>query len=170
MWKRNTAMLKPLAIAAALAASTPALAYDCTLSGTYLTIKSHDVAADVVKVGRTLLSFLPEGNAVMIDAAQGGITGFQPFSPARGAWRCEPAGSNGEPFEAVVVDFTFPTAGEPDAQIARVDISGTLAEGTIKGTATISFYPLAGDPTDRAAGTNRISYEFRGIPIALDPN
>lgn len=165
-------MLRVLATAfatALLLAPVPATAQvRCGVTGTYLTVKSHDASVDPSVVGRTLLSFLPGGQMVMIDAAQGGIKGFQPFTDARGEWTCEAAGAEGEPFRAVMVDFTFATDAKPDAMMARVDLIGHYSAGTVKGRATISFYPLSGNPLDAAAGADVIGYDFTGTRITAD--
>lgn len=140
----------------------PALAQDACapLVGTYLTQKEFQAGTDPNTVGRSLLALIGGGVAAWTDSNQGGGDGWQAFSEARGGWTCD-----GESFTAVVLDFTYVTEEMPGQQIARIEVSGTIADGSMEGDATILFFPLGGDPADTDAGTNAIRYAFTGTKV-----
>jgi hypothetical protein len=127
------------------------------LVGTYLTQKTFDAGADPNTVGRALLSLMTGGVAGWTDSNQGGSSGWQAFTEARGAWTCD-----GARFTARVLDFTQATPSMPAQQIARIDVEGTVEDDALAGRAVILFFPLGGDPFDTAAGANDIRYEFSG--------
>jgi hypothetical protein len=149
-------------VLALLAAAGPAAAQDACapLVGTYLTQKVFQPGTDPDTVGRSLIALIGGGVAAWTDSNQGGGEGWQAFTEARGGWTCE-----GNRFTALVLDFTHPSPELPAQQVARIDVAGTVEGGRMEGNATILFYPLGGDPSDTAAGTNAIRFEFTGTKV-----
>ncbi|MEM7446370.1 MAG: hypothetical protein AAF414_23825 [Pseudomonadota bacterium] len=159
----------------ALAIISPAAAQDDTdpainecidAVGTYLTLREYDGGS----IDRSLISLTNGGHAFLTDSAQGGVRGYQPFSDARGTWRCLGADNGQLQFEALILDFTFADGDEPDRQIARLDITASYdpANGALTGNAALSFTPLSGNPLDSASLESNSGYEFTGIRVAFD--
>ncbi|MEM8957846.1 MAG: hypothetical protein AAGC86_08525 [Pseudomonadota bacterium] len=140
----------------------------CTaLSGTYLTTKIDTSGVDTGAKGRTILTLAPGGVAMMNDSAQYGIEGYQAFGDMQGAWRCE--GADG--FHATLLDFTYPDAANPDAQVARVEVSGTLDDSSkLKGQTEVHLYPLFDDPLSDATPELTVGYAFEGQKLILPPS
>jgi uncharacterized protein (TIGR02246 family) len=113
------------------------------LAGTYLTRNS----AGGGFTSRSLLSFDRGGLVFFGDSGGGGELSYAPFSSGQGAWRCV---TNGEATEAraIVLDFTFPKAGNGTAQIGRLDFQLVYKPetGGIEGTAILYFMPLESEP------------------------
>lgn len=177
MRKPAHALAPAVALLAALCAA-PAVAQDdaapqiaecITAVGTYLTRRENPTVSGPERVGRSLLSLTNGGHAFLTDSASGGVSGFQPFSDARGVWRCERAAGGTQTFRAMILDFTFPTERYPDPQIARLDIEATIEAdtGRLTGATTIRFAPLDGDPMDEAQLQNPIEYAFTAQRLTL---
>ncbi len=163
----------PLLLASCLAAA-PAIAQtaDCgPLLGTYLTKKIDTSGVDKGVEGRTILSLAPDGFAAMTDSAQGGIKGYQAFGMMQGVWRCEASGEKSMRFHATLVDFSYPDGNNPDAKIARVEISGTVdaKSGALKGKTAINIFPLFDDPFSGKAPGLVVNYDFEGQRILVTP-
>ncbi|MEM6761531.1 MAG: hypothetical protein AAF615_01515 [Pseudomonadota bacterium] len=137
------------------------------LVGTFLTTKSTTSEEGVPE--RSLIALTSGGNAFLSDSAQGGGPQYQPFSTSRGAWTCTDAAGDKLSFKAVMVDFTFPTAELPKAQVVRVETEGVFnaIEGSISGETRVSFYPLSSDPLSDEAPTNQLEYSFTGQKIRV---
>ena len=163
----------PLLLVSYLAAA-PAIAQtpDCgALLGTYLTKKIDTSGVDKGVSGRTLLSLAENGSAIMTDSAQGGIKGYQAFGMMQGVWRCEAGGEGAMRFHATLVDFSYPDGNDPDAKIARVEISGAVdaTSGTLKGRTAINIFPLFDDPFSGKAPELVVNYDFEGQRILITP-
>ncbi|MEM8853853.1 MAG: hypothetical protein AAGD34_09145 [Pseudomonadota bacterium] len=137
------------------------------LVGTFLTRKMIGEEDAIEEEGRSLISFTNGGHVFFNDSAQGGGEGYQPFTTARGAWSCE-AADGGATFAFAVIDFTLATADNPDEGLARVDVTGRYdaADGTISGSAIVSFYPLTADPIAKTGALpGSATYNFSGEKI-----
>ena len=170
--------MKPIlsCLLACCLASAPAFAQssDCRpLSGTYLTKKFDTSGVDKGVEGRTLLSLAEDGLASMTDSAQGGIKGYQAFGMMQGVWRCEAGDENSMRLHATLVDFSYPDGNNPDAKIARVEISGVMdpASGALKGRTAVNVFPLYDDPFSGKAPELTVNYDFEGQRVlAMSPN
>lgn len=161
-----------------LALAAPAGAQDTTDAqiapcieavGTYLTTRTIKVEGQPDMVMRSLISLTNGGHAFFTDSSEGGVLGYQPFSDGRGVWGCVSAEEGTVRLSAVILDFTFPTDTDPDAKIARLDISAEIAEasGDISGSTKIGFVPLTGNPMDTNALTDPIEYSFTGVKVMI---
>ncbi|MEO1089813.1 MAG: hypothetical protein AAFX81_04220 [Pseudomonadota bacterium] len=137
--------------------------------GTFLTTKYEDGADGTAPIGRSLLSLTNGGHAFFTDSAEAGVPGFQPFSDARGAWRCTKNDGGEIEFTLVMLDFTFPTAAQPDQKIARIDTraSFVVEAGRLSGRTVVSFADLYSDPSDAEAFADPIAYRFEGTKIEV---
>ncbi|WP_419906299.1 hypothetical protein [Hoeflea sp.] len=137
--------------------------------GTFLTLRKIPVEGQSDFVMRSLISLTNGGHAFLTDSSQGGVLDYQPFSSARGVWRCDDAKDGTVNLSAYMLDFTFPTEREPDALIARLDISAeyVAASGSISGITRIRFVPLDGDPLDTDQMKDPIEYEFTGTKMKM---
>lgn len=141
--------------------------------GTYLT-SNHTGNDTSLFISRSLLSLTNGGHAFFTDSAEGGGPGFGPFTGGRGAWRCL-SNENGETrFKAIILDFTFATASDPDQQIGRLDIAGAVdaTTGKLSGRMDLSFAPLEADPMNpddlKAAGWS--GFDGYRITVPQAPN
>ena len=165
----------PLLLVSCLAA-VPAIAQtaDCgALLGTYLTKKIDTSGVDKGVTGRTLLSLAENGFAIMTDSAQGGIKGYQAFGMMQGVWRCDAGSESSMRFHATLVDFSYPDGNDPDAKIARVEISGVVdgASGSLKGRTAVNVFPLFDDPFSGKAPELVVNYDFEGRRVLdMPPN
>lgn len=152
----------------ALAAEEPASIRGCEPAvGTFL-LSRHVARPDgATVIERSLISLTNGGHAFFTDSAQGGVDGYQPFSEARGAWECTSADDG--TLSILMLDFTFPTKGEPEQKIARIAMDAAFAPdgSTLSGTANIAFTALEDDPLDAANLTDPIEYDFEGVRIAI---
>jgi hypothetical protein len=119
--------------------------------GTYLT-SNHTGDDTSLFISRSLLSITNDGHAFFTDSAEGGGPGYGPFTGGRGAWRCLSGESGETRFKAIILDFTFAAASNPNQQIGRLDIEGTVdtSTGKLTGRMDLSFAPLEGDPMNPA--------------------
>ena len=148
-------------------AAAPAIAQstDCgPLLGTYLTKKVDTSGVAKGVKGRTILSLAEGGSAIMTDSAEGGIKGYQAFGMMQGVWRCDAGGERSMRFHATLVDFSYPDGNNPDAKIARVEISGVVdvASGSLKGRTAVNIFPLFEDPFSGKAPELVVNYDFEG--------
>jgi hypothetical protein len=159
--------------AAVLAAATimsPASAAEEEISecidavGTYLTTNVRSASDANQIVSRSLLSLTNGGHAFFTDSGEAGEPGYQPFSDGRGAWRCLSSEGGRDSFSAIILDFTFGSAGDRDQQIARLDLQASFdaASQRLEGKVTLSFVPLAGDPFDPDALSDQTAFTFTG--------
>ena len=162
-------VLAAMSSAVAQNTSKPDIATCSQAVGTYLTSRINEGVSGPEHVGRSLLSLTRDGQAALTDSAQGGVEGYQPFSNGRGSWRCRPSEGDAVAFEALILDFTFPTQAEPDPKIARVTFLATVDanSGKLTGNATIAFTDLAGDPLDSQALPIIATYDFSGVRVAF---
>ncbi len=165
----TTSLLVAAPPAVAQEDTEPAIANCFEAVGTYLMRRVNEGVSGPEAVGRSLLSLTNGGHALFTDSAQGGVTGFQPFTNGQGAWRCLNADNGRFHFEALVFDFTIPIEERPDPQIARVDILATFNpdDGTLDGSVSIAFAPLDGDPLDKTSLKIDLGYDFTGQRIEL---
>ena len=93
---------------------------------------------------RGILSLMKDGNLVVNDSSQGGLTNkWDQFTSGQGAWRC--AGSRS--FSAVSVNFNIPGEIDPDGGLARLDYTGQVnRNGQISGTVELRLFELHQDP------------------------
>jgi ketosteroid isomerase-like protein len=122
------------------------------LAGTYLTKNTSEGGF----TSRSLLSFDRGGLVIFSDSGEGGEPDYAPFSAGQGAWSCVAEG-DATKARAVVLDFTFPKAGEGGARIGRLDLDLTYdsAARKIAGTGTLTLVPLDSDPLKDASGGGR---------------
>lgn len=144
-----------LLLSVALLAS-PAIAQDAALPGEICpaavgTFVLTDVREDGEPGSRSLLMLTYGGTAEYVSAAQNGDADYAPFSDALGQWTCLSEEGENPRIRVVVLDFTFPDAGEQ--QMARVDLEGTLERdiGRVIFSAKLSFFPMYGDVLDGPA-------------------
>ncbi|MEM6461090.1 MAG: hypothetical protein AAF724_04165 [Pseudomonadota bacterium] len=169
--------LRPFALASAvLACAAPALAQNDSeaaiapcieAAGTYLTTRTIKAEGGPDVVMRSLLSLTGDGQAFFTDSSQGGVLDYQPFSDGQGAWGCVLAREGTIRLTALILDFTFPNDADPDAKIARLDISAdvAVASGEISGSTTIGFVALDGNPFDKTRLSDPIDYTFTGMKV-----
>ena len=113
--------------AAMLCLAGAAQAQSCdTIQGTYLTTKVDRSGVDVGVKGRTVLILAAGGTATMTDSAQGGIAGYQAFGTMQGEWDCVSVDGGSHRIQATLVDFSYPDNANPDATVARIDVSAVI--------------------------------------------
>ena len=139
-------VLAAMSSAVAQNTSKPDIATCSQAVGTYLTSRINEGVSGPEHVGRSLLSLTSDGQAALTDSAQGGVEGYLPFSNGRGVWRCRPSEGETVAFEALILDFTFPTQSEPNPNIARVTFLATVDADSGKLTTT----PPSPSPTSPA--------------------
>ncbi len=132
------------------------------LAGTYLTRNS----AEGGFTSRSLLSFDRGGLVFISDSGEGGETDYAPFSAGQGAWSCATSDGDAAKAHAVLLDFTFPKAGEAGAQIGRLDLDLSYDSATkgIAGTGTLTLVPLDGDPLKGGTGGGR-QFKIEGTRV-----
>lgn len=140
------------------------------LVGTYLTKKIDRSGPDAGVTGRTLISIDADGGIFISDSAQGGIENYQAFSLQHGQWDCTLQADGTVVLGAMLLDFTYPNAAEPDAKIARVDMAATLDAdtGTLTGTSRVNIFTLMDDPISGTAPEMVIEFDFEGERVNLD--
>ncbi len=149
-----------------------AQADDCPgIQGTYLTTKVDRTGVDKGARGRTILTLAVGGSAAMTDSAQGGIAGYQAFGMMQGEWNCVPADDGSYRIQATLVDFSYPDDANPDATVARVDVSGVIdgASGALLGTTKVNIFPLFDDPFAGQDPSVTVEYDFKGQRIRITP-
>ena len=133
-------------------------------SGTYLiTVLNSDGSF----ASRQLLTLTQDGNVVVDDSAQGGVTGvFNPFSTAQGTWQCE-SGFSPIRADATALDFTFPGSVPGGQNIGRTDYEITfhIVSKTISGTSDLRFFPLNGNPLMTPLPSPNASFTFTGVRV-----
>jgi ketosteroid isomerase-like protein len=136
------------------------------LAGTYLTSNSTKGGF----TSRSLLSFDRGGLVFFGDSGGGGELSYAPFSSGQGTWQCV---SNGEATEAraIVLDFTFPKAGDGTAQIGRLDFQLVYKPetGGIEGTAILYFMPLESEPLKVQTLPAGREFQIDGERVDLPP-
>lgn len=151
---------------------TFALADTCSVAlGTYLNNKKDVSGVDKGVTGRTTLSLAEDGLAIMTDSAQGGIEGYQAFGMMQGTWRCDESDDTSAKISATMLDFSYPNASDPDAHIARVELSGTVtdATGQISGEVKVYIYKLFDDPFSDEPPASTVNYVFDGQHVLSFP-
>jgi hypothetical protein len=130
------------------------------VNGTYLTKNAMKEGSAGSVTSRSLLTLGRAGLALFTDSGQGGAAGFAPFTDGRGTWQCL---DNGE-ISAITLDFTEPTAGDPQAKIGRLDfkLAYDAANKTLKGTATLYLIPLDQNPLAAGALKDGRVFEIAG--------
>jgi len=122
------------------------------------------------RLGRMLVSLTNGGHVFFTDSAQAGLYGYQPFTGGKGAWKCVDAEDGFASIKAIVLDFTFSTAHDPEAKIARLDIEATYdaRQDVFEGKTTLRFVPLSGNPFDAVQMEKKpTGYEFTGRRITV---
>ncbi|MEM7178535.1 MAG: hypothetical protein AAF503_12615 [Pseudomonadota bacterium] len=161
------ALLGSIAATSALAQS-PAPPDECApITGTYLNAKVDLTGKDPGIEGRTVLSLAAGGTAMMTDSAQGGVAGYQPFGTLLGPWSCTGAADGKLGLRATLVDFSYPTATDPQAKTARIEIDATVTPetGAIEGETVVYLFALLDDPFADAAAKPLVSYTFKGQKV-----
>ncbi len=125
------------------------------VTGTYLaTIKD----ANGNFASRALITLTKEGNLIVDDSNQGGISGqFDAFTTSQGIWVC-----NGRrAITARALNFSISSSGSTG--IARNDYSATFnpKTQTVEGTIDLSFFGLRDNPL-QGNGQNGGSFSFTG--------
>ncbi|MEM9104911.1 MAG: hypothetical protein AAGC96_04580 [Pseudomonadota bacterium] len=157
---------------AILSSTIFAHADDCAeIQGTYLTAKVDKTGVEKGAEGRTVLTFAAGGTATMTDSAQGGIAGYQAFGMMQGEWDCVSGDGVGQKIQATLVDFSYPDATNPDATIARVDVSAVIdrSSGALVGKTIVNFFPLLDDPFSGQEPASTVEYDFEGQRIRITP-
>jgi hypothetical protein len=116
------------------------------VTGTYLTT----ITSNGNFASRGLITLTQEGNFIVGDSNQGGISGlFNPFTTEQGTWAC----TGGKEITARAIDFSLSNNG--GTGIARVDYHATFdrATQTVQGTISLHLFdlqsnPLVGNGTD----------------------
>lgn len=138
-------------------AQTPKVEDTCgkSVAGTYLiTIKDSTGKF----ASRQLITLTRDGNVIIGDSNQGGISGvFNPFTAAQGTYQC--VGQT--KIRARALDFALPGG------IARDDYQATfnLTTKTVTGTIALSFFGLTDNPL--GSGTVAGTFTFEGQFIKL---
>ncbi len=132
--------------------------------GTYLVTVLGDTGG---VNSRSLIVFSADGTFGFINSNQGGIeSAFDPFTDAAGSWSCRGKGSKRQAY-AVALDFTLPGTLGSEQAIARLDFYDVTVDrwsGTLKGSATLRFFPLDGEPLTPPANTAEpFSFEGRRV-------
>ncbi|MEM9498309.1 MAG: hypothetical protein AAGA28_10340 [Pseudomonadota bacterium] len=135
--------------------------------GTYLLSKIDTSGVDSGVEGKTILSLLPSGFAIMTDSAQGGLDGYQAFGMMQGTWTCSKCGDAGLTVEAMLLDFAYPNDGNPGATLSRVALSGLLdvTTGGFSGQGVVRLCPLTADPFADPAPDATVTYSFKGQKV-----
>ncbi|MDZ8184208.1 MAG: hypothetical protein RMX96_05005 [Nostoc sp. ChiSLP02] len=111
-----------------------------SFTGTYLTtIKDTKGKFS----SRGLITLTKEGNFIVSDSNQGGISGkFNPFTTAQGTWVC--TGKNS--IAARAIDFSFSNRG--GTGIARIDYTATFdpKTQTVQGKISLRLFELQANP------------------------
>ncbi|MEM8659670.1 MAG: hypothetical protein AAGF35_02185 [Pseudomonadota bacterium] len=151
-----------------LVCSVGAVAEECTgAKGTYLTTKVDTSGVDKGSVGRTILSLSPGGFATMTDSAQYGFKGYQAFGMMQGSWSCLSESDENTTITVTLLDFSYPSAEDPDAKVALVEITGAIngKTGELQGTTKVKLYPISDDPFSDATPEVDVGYTFSGQRI-----
>lgn len=110
------------------------------VTGTYLTTITN---ADGSFASRGLLTLTQEGNFVVGDSSEGGLSGvFNPFTTGQGTWVC----TGRKQIAARALDFSLSNQGGQG--IARIDYSATFdpKTKTVQGTINLYFFGLKDNP------------------------
>lgn len=161
-----------LVTAAILSLPAVAQADDCReIQGTYLTTKVDRTGVDQGARGRTILTLAHGNTASMTDSAQGGISGYQAFGMMQGEWTCVSSDDASHTIRATLVDFSYPDDANPDATVARVDLSAVInpTSGALQGKTMVSIFPLFDDPFSSEEPTVTVEYDFEGQRIRITP-
>jgi hypothetical protein len=113
-----------------------------SVTGTYLTTVKD---ASGKFASRGLITLTQEGNFIVGDSNQGGISGlFAPFTSAQGTWVC----TGKKEITARAVDFSLSNQG--GTGIARVDYRATFdpKTQTVQGTISLHLFDLQGNPLE----------------------
>lgn len=132
------------------------------LVGTYLTRNETEGGG---LTSRSLLSFDRGGLVFFSDSGEGGEPDYAPFSAGQGAWNCVSEGDTAKA-RSVLLDFTFPKAGEAGARIGRLDLDLSYDSATkgIAVTGTLTLVPLDSDPLKGEAGGGR-QFKIEGTRV-----
>ncbi len=122
--------------------------------GTFLTQDTQQGGDGDPVIARSLIALTNGGHVIFVDSGERGEPGYAPFSDGLGRWRCLSKEGESPKLRAIILDFTLPIEG--GREIARLDLEGTVdaSSGTLTATATLSFYPLEGDPLTGGATGN----------------
>lgn len=134
--------------------------------GTYLT-KNFASDRSGKSVSRSLLTLTNGGQAFFTDSREVGSQVYAPFTDGRGAWRCLSASQGESTMAITVLDFTLVETGGRRQAIARLDMQAERGPdpGSIRGTITLYFVPLDGDPLNvEALGEGRV-FRFEGLRV-----
>lgn len=134
--------------------------------GTYLT-KNFASDKSGKAASRSLLSLTNGGHAFFTDSGEAGSQVYAPFTDGRGAWRCRSTSDSETAMAITVLDFTLAKPGGRSQAIARLDMEAVRgpSPGRIKGTITLYFVPLDGDPLNvETLGEGRV-FRFEGLRV-----
>jgi hypothetical protein len=125
------------------------------VTGTYLTTITD---ANGNFASRALITLTEEGNLIVTDSNQGGISSqFNPFTTSQGTWAC-----NGRT-EITATALNFSLSNQGGSGIARNEYSATFnpRTQTVEGTIELSLFDLQGNPL-KGNGQNGGSFSFTG--------
>ena len=127
------------------------------VTGTYLTTIKN---ADGTFASRGLITLTKDGNFIVGDSSQGGISGvFNPFTTGQGTWAC----TKKKEITARSLDFSLSNQG--GTGIARTDYRATFdpKTQTVQGTISLHLFDLQGDPLNsdgQDGGTTSFTGQF----------
>ena len=141
--------------------------------GTFLTTNTLDTFGRTGK-SRSILVLTNGGHAIRFDSDEDGAAmDSRPFGDSAGTWRCDGVDKDGTVrLTAAMLDFSFPDAEGDDAQIARIDVSGTYTPKTdvMELTGKLGFLPIGAEAQKADAllqASNRTTVTLRGLRIEL---
>lgn len=127
------------------------------VTGTYLTT-IKDANGNIVSRG--LITLTNDGNFIVGDSNQGGVSGiFDPFTTSQGTWVC----TGRKEITARFVNFNISNQG--GTGIARADYHASFdpTTKTVQGTIVLHLFDLLGNPLDgdgRDGGTSSFTGQF----------
>ncbi len=125
------------------------------VTGTYLTTIKD---ANGGFASRGLITLTNDGNFIVGDSNQGGISGvFNPFTTSQGTWAC----TGRREIAARYINFSLSNQG--GTGIARADYRASFdpTTKTVQGTITLQFFDLQGNPLD-GDGVDGGTFPFTG--------
>jgi len=173
LFKRPIAGLRKLTatagIGAALCLGLPisdahALDGCIVLPGTYLLTVDN---SDGTFASRQFLTLTVEGNAIVDDSAEGGVTGvFNPFTTGKGVWECTSSFPK-ITADVTTLDFSLPGSVAGPQSIGRDDYELTLSvpSNTVSGAIQLRFFPLSGNPLVTPLPPPASTYTFTGVRV-----
>jgi hypothetical protein len=170
IWSRNTLLFSSIIACTLLAIPNIVQGDDsktndvsrCSenVNGSYLTKIFN---SDRTIASRGVITLTEEGNFLVIDSNQGGVTKvFNPFSNGQGTWKC----NSKTGVSAKSINFTFPGSAGSTGSIGRTDYQASFnpQTHTVQGTITLRFFNLNANPlSDNVAPVGTFSFSGEQI-------